>query len=134
MPICADGVTDMFEKMDFNLTAISQRCLTQYNVAPDPRLAVREWGGKDLSAASNIIFSNGDRDPWSAGGVTKSPGPSIHVVNIRGACHHEDLRSPGPADPPALREVRDLEARIIASWIDEFKRKQRKDNMFGSFD
>lgn len=129
MPVCADGVTDMFEKMDFNLTSIRQRCLRDYGIVPDPGLALREWGAKDLSAASNIIFSNGDRDPWSAGGVTVSSVPSVHVITIPGACHHEDLRSPGPADPPVLRAVRDREAGIISAWIRKFRAAQRAQNM-----
>jgi lysosomal Pro-X carboxypeptidase len=131
MPVCSDGVNDMFEKNDFNLTIIRDRCLRDYGIVPDPDLATREWGpgpAKDLSFASNIIFSNGDRDPWSAGGVTVSHSPSVHLVQIPHACHHEDLRSPGPDDPPALLAARQEEADIIAGWIKQFRRDQRRRN------
>ena len=121
MPVCADGVTDMFEESHFDLDSVRQHCLQTYGVQPDAGLAVREWGGRDLRAASNIIFSNGARDPWSAGGVHATDvsllGPGISVIRIPHACHHEDLRSPGPGDPPALRAVREQEARILRSWL-----------------
>lgn len=129
MPVCADGVTDMFEKRDFNLTSISEKCVSDYGISPDADAAIREWGGRDLSAASNIIFSNGDRDPWSAGGVLHTiPNKSISVIVIPHACHHEDLRSPGPDDPPQLLQARKEEARIIAGWVKEFREKQRQSN------
>lgn len=128
MPMCANGVTDMFEEMEFNLTGISERCVRDFGIRPDASLAVREWGGKLLPTASNIIFSNGDRDPWSAGGVTSPLNPSISLISIPHACHHEDLRSSGPNDPPALREIRDQEASIISAWISEFRHQQRLTN------
>ena len=124
MPVCADGLTDMFEKRDFDLRSISRECMREYGVAPDASTAVREWGGREMHGTSNIIFSNGDRDPWSAGGVLEPIAPSITVIRIPHACHHEDLRSPGPNDPPALLAARRQEVRILRKWIKEFRERQ----------
>ena len=133
MPICANGVTDMFEPTPFDLDAYSEACNKKYAVKPDPSLAVRVWGGRDsLSTATNIIFSNGDRDPWSIGGVNDGMGiklnPTIHIINIPHACHHEDLRETGKNDPQPVIDARKRELKIIRGWIRQHHRKLRRFN------
>ena len=51
-------------------------------------LLLHRFLGKDIDTASNIVFANGDLDPWSGGGV-------LEVYNFRstasnGTClaHH----------------------------------------------
>ena len=56
--------------------------------------------------ASNIIFSNGDLDPWRAGGVLTPINDDIVVRLIKGGAHHLDLRSPNPADSQDCTEAR----------------------------
>ncbi len=58
--------------------------------------------------SSNIIFSNGDLDPWRAGGVLTPVNDRIVVRLIKGGAHHLDLRSPNPADPQDLTDARTL--------------------------
>ena len=54
---------------------------------------------KDFAKASNIIFSNGELDPWHAGGVMDKINDSVKTLYIGDSAHHLDLRLPHPQDP-----------------------------------
>ncbi|KAG2492517.1 hypothetical protein HYH03_009182 [Edaphochlamys debaryana] len=66
MPFSKDGVTDMFWSDPFNLEAAVAACQERWGVTPRPLWANTEWGGRRISAGSNIVFSNGLLDPWHA--------------------------------------------------------------------
>ena len=117
LPVCANGIHDVFEEQPWNITKFSNDCQAKYQRPSEPLKGTWMFGGKDIQTASNIIFSNGARDPWSAGGVTEQVSPNIDLIKIPGACHHEDLRPRGKNDPPALVAVRELEAAIIRGWL-----------------
>ena len=61
MPVCSDGVNDMFESKPWNLTQIIADCHKRWNVSPRPHWIVEQYGGKNISAASDIIFRLDDR-------------------------------------------------------------------------
>eukprot|EP00935_MAST-01C_sp_MAST-1C-sp1_P000887 g887.t1 len=69
-------------------------------------------------SALNIAFSNGDRDPWSAGGVVGTANESlgVSVIAIEGGAHHLDLRYSDPRDPPAAVAARAEEERLARKW------------------
>ena len=52
------------------------------SATPQPDLANRLYGGRNLDSATNIVFSNGLLDPWSSGGVLKSSETKGGVVAI----------------------------------------------------
>lgn len=70
------------------------------------------FGGKvlerDFLHASNIIFSNGEYDPWYPGGVNKNMTTdwSSVAIFIEKAAHHLDLRLPNAADPAEVTAAR----------------------------
>ncbi len=70
-------------------------------------------------AGSNIIWSNGRRDPWHGGGFLRASdaldGGAVFVM--KDTAHHQDLRLPHPADPDELVAVRKEEERIIRGWV-----------------
>ena len=72
--------------------------------------ALDNFGGrnvkKDFMHYSNIIFSNGDLDPWRAGGVLTEINPKITIRLIQGSAHHLDLRLPVAEDPADVTKAR----------------------------
>lgn len=117
MPVCGNGVTDMFYPYTWNRTEERLKCQQKFNVTPDLYKGVMSYGGKNLESASNIIFSNGDEDPWYAVGITESVSDSVIAIAIPGGAHHNDLRSEDITDPVSVRTARALEKKYIREWI-----------------
>lgn len=57
MPVCQTGITDMFEPVKWNVTAFSESCWETYGVKPELYKPVIIYGGKNIKASSNIIFT-----------------------------------------------------------------------------
>lgn len=121
--------------------------------SPDPWATWMDirYGGLHLSAHSNIVFSNGLLDPWSAAGVySKNGDPSkrggccdpdwqpyqgikgLYVQNITHddrmialileyGGHHTDLMFSHPLDPPSVTAARQVESNYIARWIQSWE-------------
>ena len=56
MPMCSDGMHDMFRVHKWNLTEYEKGCMATYGVKPQPDLVLKLYGGKDIANDSNIIF------------------------------------------------------------------------------
>ncbi|KAM7398998.1 hypothetical protein PAMP_018293 [Pampus punctatissimus] len=117
MPMCTDGVQDMFEPEEWNFQAFSDECNAMFGVRPRADWAGTVFGGKDIASHSNIIFSNGGLDPWTAGGVTHNISDSLVSIMIPDGAHHLDLRYSNEKDPPSVRAARVLELKYFHQWI-----------------
>jgi hypothetical protein len=82
-------------------------CQTNYGLTPQYNWAINTFGGsnfdntkqqKDFAMYSNIIFSNGELDPWRGGGVTQLANLNLPFFVIKGGAHHLDLRLPNEVD------------------------------------
>lgn len=60
------------------------------------------YGGLRLSQSSNIVFTNGNLDPWIAAGVTLNTSSIKSLVIDQGA-HHLDLFFPTEQDPESVK-------------------------------
>ncbi|XP_048016989.1 lysosomal Pro-X carboxypeptidase [Megalobrama amblycephala] len=117
MPMCTDGIADMFEPQPWNFQAFSDDCYNLFGVRPREDWAEIVYGGRNISAHSNIIFSNGNLDPWMSGGVTKSLSKSLIAIMINGGAHHLDLRYNNEYDPESVITTRALEVHYFVKWI-----------------
>jgi pimeloyl-ACP methyl ester carboxylesterase len=108
----------------FDLEASTSLCESLFDdTAPDPKLLANKYGGYAIPQnVTNVIFSNGLRDPWSGGGFypSKDAHPSNVFCVMPDGAHHGDLRGPRPDDPADIKACRDLEEQTIAKWIREF--------------
>uniref|UniRef100_A0A8C6XB07 Prolylcarboxypeptidase n=1 Tax=Naja naja TaxID=35670 RepID=A0A8C6XB07_NAJNA len=95
----------------------SQECFKAWGVRPRPSWIPTFYGGKNISAHSNIIFSNGGLDPWSGGGVTKNITDTLVAIMIPEGAHHLDLRSNSPFDPTSVLQARLLEVHYMKLWL-----------------
>ncbi|KAK8961653.1 hypothetical protein KSP40_PGU002214 [Platanthera guangdongensis] len=92
MPIGCTGREQMFETSPFNLTNYMSWCKTLFNVLPRPHWITTEYGGHNIKEVlkdfgSNIIFSNGLRDPYSSGGVLQNISSTIVAVPTTKGAH-----------------------------------------------
>lgn len=117
----------MFIPETFDFDAYTKTCQEAYGLTPDYEWALRYFGGynidKDFLADTNTIFSNGQFDPWRAGGLNKNvtaDGSGI-ALYIEGGAHHLDLRAPNEADPATVTEARNIEMANIKKWIAEYQ-------------
>lgn len=56
MPSCSNGVTDMFEASPWDFDDFRRGCQARWGVTPRPNWILEQFGGRNITAASNIIF------------------------------------------------------------------------------
>ncbi|CAN8004405.1 unnamed protein product, partial [Ixodes hexagonus] len=116
-PVCSDGTKDMFYPSVWNQAEETEKCRMTYGVRSDTTKGYLFFGGSNLPSASKVIFSYGDRDPWSVYAIKEPPSGDTIVLLIEGAAHHEDLRFSSPEDSDALKSARLIEKNYIRDWI-----------------
>ncbi|XP_031120985.1 lysosomal Pro-X carboxypeptidase-like [Ipomoea triloba] len=108
------------------------QCST-FGVPPRPHWITTYYGGQDIKLVlnkfgSNIIFSNGLRDPYSSGGVLENISDTILAVytynnifclGVVGS-HCLDILGESKTDPDWLTEQRKREVDIIQGWITKY--------------
>ncbi|XP_010254366.1 PREDICTED: lysosomal Pro-X carboxypeptidase-like isoform X1 [Nelumbo nucifera] len=129
IPTGISGTDTMFQAEPFNLTSYKETCKGLYDLRlmPEPFWITSQFGGQQQDVklvlgrfGSNIIFSNGLRDPFSAGGVLESLSDSLVALPTAKGSHCLDIYAALPNDPDWLIVQRRSELKIISQWIAQY--------------
>ncbi|KAG6789120.1 hypothetical protein POTOM_005210 [Populus tomentosa] len=125
------GNNSMFQPNPFDWKDYIERCKNLYGVPPRPHWVTTYYGGHDLKLilqrfGSNIIFSNGLRDPYSSGGVLNNISDSIVAVTTVNGSHCLDIKANRSSDPDWLVMQRKKEVDIIDGWIHQYNKDLRE--------
>ncbi|XVF05275.1 hypothetical protein REPUB_Repub05bG0157800 [Reevesia pubescens] len=119
------GNRTMFQPDPFDLTSFIDQCTKYYGVPPRPHWVTSYYGGHDIKLilkrfGSNIIFSNGLRDPYSRGGVLENISESIVALSTVNGSHCLDILQQKETDPEWLIRQRKMEVKIIKEWMAKY--------------
>ena len=128
MPAGTNNITDFFPVLPFTVDQRKEYCQKRWDITPNIDWTRVSLWGRNIQAATNIVFSNGDLDPWHRGGVLKSVSESVVAIVIKGGAHHLDLRSSNPKDPESVIKARQIEVENIQKWIKEAYKKRQGEN------
>ncbi|XP_050210143.1 uncharacterized protein LOC126660614 [Mercurialis annua] len=122
IPIGADGNDTIFPAAPFDMNQMNDYCFQAYGVLPRPHWITSYYGGYHIREVlkrfgSNIIFSNGLRDPYSSGGVLQDISDTIVSLSTVQGSHCMDLLPTRKDDPEWLVLQRNTEIEIISGWI-----------------
>eukprot|EP00040_Diaphanoeca_grandis_P026200 m.146472 g.146472 ORF g.146472 m.146472 type:complete len:537 (-) comp30480_c0_seq4:244-1854(-) len=127
-PLTSDG-DGFFVEEDSAIPQVEAACRAEFDVIPRPGWMVKAYGtGEQLvKATHNIIFSDGEKDPWRIGGVPANAadlgdGSVVHIL-IEDGAHHQDLRFHNDADPPTVTAAKAFEFKTIAAWLAQAQHK-----------
>lgn len=129
MPFVKGTAKDMFYPyVGFDLNKAKAECAKEFgldDLVNIPTWSAVEHGGLQgfQKSLTNVVFSNGLLDPWSAGGVVNGKGfdQSVVVVLIPNGAHHIDLMFSNPEDPADVTTARNIELANIRKWINQAK-------------
>ncbi|XP_055354093.1 dipeptidyl peptidase 2-like [Paramacrobiotus metropolitanus] len=111
------GQEDFFPYLPWTKDLRAAYCQKHYAVVPRDSALRIEYGAQRLSAASNIIFSNGLLDPWHRGGVLQNVSETVVAVLVAEGAHHLDLRAADSRDPPSVIAARQQEVELIKRFV-----------------
>ncbi|KAJ6720184.1 PROTEASE S28 PRO-X CARBOXYPEPTIDASE-RELATED [Salix viminalis] len=122
IPIGRGSNDTMFPADPFDLKEYIEECKRTFGVPPRPHWITTYYGGHHFKEVlrrfgSNIIFSNGLRDPYSSGGVLENISDSILAVYTTKGAHCMDLLPATIGDPEWVVLQRNIEIEIINGWI-----------------
>jgi lysosomal Pro-X carboxypeptidase len=118
---------DLYWDQLWNGTTTADRCRAKYGFLPDREHIALSYGTPNdwSTQASNIVWSQGEYDPWRGGGVQTSLSDSLVAFVIPEAAHHLDLFFSHPNDTQDVIAARRREVAEISRWINEKKERFR---------
>ncbi|WIA28862.1 hypothetical protein OEZ86_011388 [Tetradesmus obliquus] len=126
LPYFPAGPASMFwDQGPFDWQGVEEHCRQAWGVVPTKFHSLVQHGGTDWRGTSNIVFSNGLYDPWSAFGVMANVSDSVVAVLIADGAHHSDLMYARPDDSAALTEARATIMQHVRRWVEEHSLRAR---------
>ncbi|CAO2814605.1 unnamed protein product [Amaranthus hypochondriacus] len=112
----------IFDYEGFNVKKYSHECTAKFGVPTRPDWIIQYYGEHDYEFVlrrfgSNIIFSNGLRDPLSYTGILKNISDTIVAVYASKGGHAVDVGASDKSDPAWLTAMRNKEMSIIKGWL-----------------
>ena len=109
---------DMFWRFNKSAATIAAHCARRYpGVVQRPGWIAATSAFTEAASATNVIFSNGELDPWRSGGVLRNLSATLVAVEVPGGAHHLDLMFAHPQDPAPVRAARDTELALLREWL-----------------
>lgn len=124
LPAGTNNVSDMFPVLPFTLQQRDEYCRKRWGVVPRNAWLATQIFTTGLKGVSNIVFSNGNLDPWMDGGITTNISSDLIAILIDGGAHHLDLRGSNKADPPSVVNARIQETNYIRKWIGQARKRK----------
>ena len=125
MPQGDDPAVSCFTWNNWDEDAFTAGCQEAFGMTPKYDWALDFFGGrdpsKDFAGYTNIVFANGELDPWHPGGINTNITQDTVTLFIKDSAHHLDLREPNPADPDSVTEARNVEIMYLEKWMREYK-------------
>jgi lysosomal Pro-X carboxypeptidase len=120
------GPKDMFWYAPWNATQAAQACQQEHGFSPDISHFALSYGNPSdwARTTSNIVWSQGEYDPWRGGGVQTNLSDSLHAVVIAEAAHHLDLFFSHEGDTDAVIAARKFEMDQVRKWIQQKKTRK----------
>ncbi|XP_076932677.1 uncharacterized protein LOC143598323 [Bidens hawaiensis] len=130
MPVGVTSNDSMFPRSPFDAKRYNNDCHKMFGVMPRPHWTTTYYGGQDIRLilskfGSNIIFSNGLRDPYSSGGVLEDISESILAIKTTNGSHCLDISYSMKTDPEWLVTQRKQEVKIINQWLRKYYQNLR---------
>mmetsp|Transcript_18350 Transcript_18350/g.18327 ORF Transcript_18350/g.18327 Transcript_18350/m.18327 type:complete len:115 (-) Transcript_18350:21-365(-) len=114
----------MFGDEPFDQEAVNNNCFNLWGRTPQINYASQWYGASSnpfqtWQYATNILFSNGELDPWQVGSIRESSDANIIAFVMYGAASMMDLRLPNVADPSDIILGRETEKDAIQYWLND---------------
>ncbi|XP_071723483.1 uncharacterized protein [Rutidosis leptorrhynchoides] len=125
MPMGRGENDTMFQANPFDLDKYTNKCQQAFGVTPRPYWIPVEFGGYGIKTvlekfASNIIFTNGLRDPYSSGGVLQNISDTVIAIYTEEGHHCLDINTPLDTDPDWLVAQRVSVIDTIQGWLSKY--------------
>ncbi|KAL0007859.1 hypothetical protein SO802_009361 [Lithocarpus litseifolius] len=121
----------MFPEISYDYKDYKDYCVDKFGVEPAPHWVTTYYGGEHIKRVlhkfgSNIIFSNGLRDPYSSAGILEDISDTLVALPTKNGSHCLDILLSRKDDPDWLIDQRLKQAKIIKKWFKRYYEDLRK--------